>query len=52
LRLLEVGAPADLILFDWQPGEAFIVRATLIAGSLTGPERQRRAETPVAGAPG
>jgi N-acetylglucosamine-6-phosphate deacetylase len=29
---LQVGAAADLILFDWQPGEAFRIVATIIAG--------------------
>jgi N-acetylglucosamine-6-phosphate deacetylase len=31
---LQAGAPADLILFDWQPGGAFRVRATVIAGDI------------------
>ncbi|MHB1421929.1 MAG: N-acetylglucosamine-6-phosphate deacetylase [Gemmataceae bacterium] len=31
-RPLQVGAPADLVLFDWQPGAAFAVRATILAG--------------------
>jgi N-acetylglucosamine-6-phosphate deacetylase len=30
-RPLQVGAPADLVLFDWQPGGAFQVRATIAA---------------------
>ncbi|MHB8736905.1 MAG: N-acetylglucosamine-6-phosphate deacetylase, partial [Terriglobales bacterium] len=30
-RPLEVGAPADLVLFDWQPGNDFRIRATVIA---------------------
>jgi N-acetylglucosamine-6-phosphate deacetylase len=33
-RPLEVGAAADLILFDWQPGAKFRIRATIIAGRL------------------
>jgi N-acetylglucosamine-6-phosphate deacetylase len=32
-RPLQVGAPADLVLFDWQPGQAFAVRATIVAGT-------------------
>lgn len=31
-RPLQVGAPADLVLFDWQPGSEFSVRATVVAG--------------------
>ena len=31
-RPLQPGAAADLILFDWQPGKAFALRATIIAG--------------------
>jgi N-acetylglucosamine-6-phosphate deacetylase len=31
-RTLQPGAPADLILFDWQPGSDLRVRATVIAG--------------------
>jgi N-acetylglucosamine-6-phosphate deacetylase len=33
-RPLQVGAVADLVLFDWQPGGAFHVAATVIAGRL------------------
>ncbi len=33
-RPLEVGARADLVLFDWQPGGDFRIRATVIAGAL------------------
>src|SRR5262249_32095791 len=33
---LELGAPADLVLFDWEPGGDFRVTATLIAGELNG----------------
>jgi N-acetylglucosamine-6-phosphate deacetylase len=33
-RSLDVGAPADLVLFDWAPGQQFAVRATLVAGQL------------------
>jgi N-acetylglucosamine-6-phosphate deacetylase len=33
-RQLQVGTSADLILFDWQPGDAFVVRATLVAGEI------------------
>lgn len=33
---LAVGATADLMLFDWQPGHAFAVRATVIAGDAGG----------------
>jgi len=29
---LEVGASADLVLFDWSPGQSFQVRATIVAG--------------------
>jgi N-acetylglucosamine-6-phosphate deacetylase len=32
-RTLDVGAPADLVLFDWSPGQPFHVRTTLIAGA-------------------
>jgi len=32
-RPLQVGAPADVILFDWQPGAAFAVRAMLLSGN-------------------
>jgi N-acetylglucosamine-6-phosphate deacetylase len=28
------GAPADLMLFDWKPGESVQVRATLVAGQI------------------
>jgi N-acetylglucosamine-6-phosphate deacetylase len=31
-RTLEAGQPADLILFDWAPGQDFKVRATLLGG--------------------
>ena len=31
---LQVGAPADLILFDWRPGEVFRIRASIIAGEV------------------
>jgi N-acetylglucosamine-6-phosphate deacetylase len=34
LRSLDVGAPADLVLFDWAPGKPFRVRATLAGGTL------------------
>jgi hypothetical protein len=30
-RSLQVGAPADLILFDWEPRGAFQIRATIAA---------------------
>ena len=33
-RTLEAGAPAELILFDWQPGKAFALTATIIAGRV------------------
>ncbi|HEY7313361.1 MAG TPA: N-acetylglucosamine-6-phosphate deacetylase [Gemmataceae bacterium] len=33
-RLLQVDAPADLVLFDWQPNVALAVRATVIAGAV------------------
>lgn len=33
-RPLAVGAAADLILFDWQPGGTFTLRATVIAGEV------------------
>lgn len=33
-RPLAVGAAADLVLFEWQPGHAFTVRATVVAGCL------------------
>jgi N-acetylglucosamine-6-phosphate deacetylase len=36
-RALQAGAPADLVLFDWQPGSDFRVRATIIAGCLPAP---------------
>lgn len=32
-RPLQVGAVADLVLFDWGPGKAFTVRATILAGA-------------------
>jgi N-acetylglucosamine-6-phosphate deacetylase len=35
-RCLEVGAPADLVLFDWRPGGDLRIRATIIAGEWTG----------------
>ncbi len=35
-RLLQVGAPADLILFDWQSGVEFRLRAVVIGGSTCG----------------
>ncbi|MBI3407419.1 MAG: amidohydrolase family protein [Planctomycetes bacterium] len=31
---LTAGQPADLILFDWEPGGAFSVRSTMIAGAV------------------
>ncbi len=31
-RSLQPGTAADLILFDWQPGKPFTLRATIIAG--------------------
>src|SRR5205807_8249216 len=31
-RTLDVGAPADLVLFDWSPGSPFRVRATFVGG--------------------
>jgi N-acetylglucosamine-6-phosphate deacetylase len=30
---LDVGAPADLVLFDWSPGQPFHVRTTLVRGA-------------------
>jgi N-acetylglucosamine-6-phosphate deacetylase len=33
-RALHVGAAADLVLFDWQPGTAFTLRATVVDGAL------------------
>jgi N-acetylglucosamine-6-phosphate deacetylase len=33
-RALQIGATADLILFDWQPGQAFTVGATILSGNL------------------
>ena len=33
-RSLDVGAPADLVLFDWAPGQPFRVRETLIGGEI------------------
>jgi N-acetylglucosamine-6-phosphate deacetylase len=33
-RPLQPGAPADLILFDWRPGDAFRLRASIIAGGV------------------
>jgi N-acetylglucosamine-6-phosphate deacetylase len=33
-RRLESEQPADLILFDWQPGKVFKLKATIIAGRL------------------
>jgi N-acetylglucosamine-6-phosphate deacetylase len=33
-RTLDMGAPADLVLFDWSPGLPFRVRATLVGGAL------------------
>jgi N-acetylglucosamine-6-phosphate deacetylase len=33
-RTLTVGATADLVLFDWQPGQTFAVRATILDGRL------------------
>jgi len=33
-RTLDVGAPADLVLFDWSPGSPFHVRATIVGGAL------------------
>jgi N-acetylglucosamine-6-phosphate deacetylase len=32
---LAAGPEADLVLFDWTPGQAFQVRATIVAGRLT-----------------
>ncbi len=33
-RPLQAGAPADVILFDWRPGETFRIRASIIAGEV------------------
>jgi N-acetylglucosamine-6-phosphate deacetylase len=33
-RPLDTGAAGDLVLFDWEPGGAFRVRATVIAGAI------------------
>jgi len=33
-RRLEVGEPADLVLFDWKEGEPFAVVATLVRGRI------------------
>jgi N-acetylglucosamine-6-phosphate deacetylase len=33
-RPLARNAPADLVLFDWQPGGRFTVRATVVAGEV------------------
>jgi N-acetylglucosamine-6-phosphate deacetylase len=33
-RPLQVGAPADLVLFDWAQGQVFRVRATIRGGML------------------
>jgi N-acetylglucosamine-6-phosphate deacetylase len=33
-RSLDVGAPADLVLFDWSPGQPLRVRATVASGTL------------------
>ncbi len=33
-RPLQVGAAADLVLFDWQPGQSLRMRATIVAGNL------------------
>jgi N-acetylglucosamine-6-phosphate deacetylase len=35
-RTVQPGSPADLILFDWQPGKAFDIKATIIAGRVVG----------------
>lgn len=37
LPRLDRGAPADLILFDWQPGETWRLRATVLGGRLIRP---------------
>ena len=34
-RPLQVGPPADLILFDWQPGEDFRLRAVVLGGQAS-----------------
>lgn len=31
---LAAGSPADLVLFDWTPGQSFQVRATFVAGRM------------------
>jgi N-acetylglucosamine-6-phosphate deacetylase len=36
-RPLQAGAPADLILFDWEPGGAFRLRACIIGGEMLVP---------------
>jgi len=33
---LAEGSPADLVLFDWEPGQPVRVAATVVAGTLTG----------------
>jgi hypothetical protein len=41
-RRLEAGDPADLVLFDHEPGREFVVTATVVAGERT-PSRARGA---------
>jgi N-acetylglucosamine-6-phosphate deacetylase len=36
-RPLAIGSPADLVLFDWQPGGAMHVTGTVISGELFHP---------------
>jgi N-acetylglucosamine-6-phosphate deacetylase len=36
-RRLEVGAPADLVLFEWEKGGDFQVRATVVDGKVVTP---------------
>jgi N-acetylglucosamine-6-phosphate deacetylase len=40
-RRLEPGMPADLVLFDWQEGQDFRLRTTMIQGDLVNGRRAR-----------
>jgi len=37
-RRLEVGDPADLVLFEHAPGREFVIRATIVAGERVAPQ--------------
>jgi N-acetylglucosamine-6-phosphate deacetylase len=51
-RRLAVGDPADLVVFEWQPGGALRVRQTWVAGVLTDAASRRHEPVPRPGGGG